>query len=326
MSRRSRIVDGLICIVAVAAMIAWATPARAVLTCTFTITNINFGNINLTANTVFDTTGTFSATCTGGVGNSTARICPNISSGSGGTTTGNPRFLLNGATQLNYNLYSNAARTTVWGSHLWGFTQRPPTINISLNGSGNGSATRSIFARISTGQQTRPTGTYASSFSGSNTQIAYARSTVGNCAAIGATNATAAPFTVTATYPAICSVSAATLNFGATGVLTTAVNGSSTLTATCSSTTPYNIGLNAGTGSGATVAARKMTSGAATVGYSLYTNSARTTIWGNTVGTNTVSGVGAGVAQNYTVFGQVPPQATPQPATYVDTIITTVTY
>jgi spore coat protein U-like protein len=326
MRLRSRIVNGLICIVSVIATIACSTPAHAVLTCTFTITAVNFGNINLTANTVFTTTGTFTANCTGGTASSTARICPNINAGTGGTTTGNPRFMLNGATQLNYNLYSNAAHTTVWGSYLWGFAQTPPTINIALNGSGAGSATSTIFAQVSAGQQTLPTGTYTSSFSGTNTQIAYAQSTVGNCAAIGATNATAAPFTVTATYPATCAVSATTLNFGATGVLTAAVNGTSTLTATCSSPTPYNIGLNAGTATGATVTTRKMTFGAATVSYAIYSNAARTTNWGQTIGTDTVAGTGSGLAQNYTVYGQVPAQATPAPGTYTDTIIATVTY
>jgi len=47
---------------------------------------------------------------------------------------------------------------------------------------------------------------------------------------------------------------------------------------------------------------------------------------GNTVGTNTVSGTGSGAAQNFTVFGRVPSQTTPPPATYSDTIVTTVTY
>src|SRR2546423_13707763 len=90
--------------------------------------------------------------------------------------------------------------------------------------------------------------------------------------------------------------------------------------------TPYGLGLNAGTGSGATVATRKMTSGGATVNYSLYTNSGRTTVWGNTVGTDTVSAIGIGAAQSYTVYGRIPPQTTPAPSTYADTITLTVMY
>jgi spore coat protein U-like protein len=69
-----------------------------------------------------------------------------------------------------------------------------------------------------------------------------------------------------------------------------------------------------------------MTNGAATVSYSLYSNAARTTNWGNTVGTDTVAGTGTGSNQSYTVYGSVPAQTTPAPATYTDTITVTVTY
>jgi hypothetical protein len=104
------------------------------------------------------------------------------------------------------------------------------------------------------------------------------------------------------------------------------VDQSSTVQVQCTNTTPYNIGLNAGTGAGATVAVRKMTSGGATINYSLYTDNGRTTVWGNTVGTDTVSATSSGASQSYTVFGRVPAQTTPAPATYTDTITVTVTY
>src|SRR5258708_10671475 len=129
------------------------------------------------------------------------------------------------------------------------------------------------------------------------------------------------------TITASCTiVSASTLNFGSQGVLTANVDQQSTIQVQCTNTTPYNIGLDAGTGSGATVAARKMTSGATTVNYTLYSNSTRTTLWGNTVGTDTVAATGNGAAQSYTVYGRVPPQAAPAPRTYNDTITVTVTY
>jgi spore coat protein U-like protein len=91
-------------------------------------------------------------------------------------------------------------------------------------------------------------------------------------------------------------------------------------------TTPYNIGLDAGTGSGATVAVRKMSNGGNTVNYSLYSDSGRSTVWGNTVGTDTVAATGNGTSQSYTVYGRVPAQTTPAAATYTDTITVTVTY
>jgi spore coat protein U-like protein len=120
--------------------------------------------------------------------------------------------------------------------------------------------------------------------------------------------------------------SAATLNFGSIGVIVSNVDSTSTLRVQCTSGTVYSIGLNAGTGAGATVAVRKMSHGTSTINYSLYTTNARTTVWGNTVGTDTVAGTGNGASQSYTVYGRVPPQTAPAPAAYTDTITVTVTY
>src|SRR5262249_38716376 len=138
---------------------------------------------------------------------------------------------------------------------------------------------------------------------------------------------TTTTFTSQITIAATCVInSASTLNFGTQGVLNTNVDQTSTIQVACTDTTPYNIGLDAGTGSGATVALRKMTSGGATVSYSIYRDSARTTVWGNTIGTDTVAATGNGTAQNYTVYGRVPAQTTPAPGTYTDTVTVTVTY
>lgn len=138
---------------------------------------------------------------------------------------------------------------------------------------------------------------------------------------------TTSSFTVQITITASCTiVSAGALNFGSSGVLAANVDQASTLQVQCTNTTPYNIGLDAGTGTGATVAVRKLTNGGDTINYSLYSDAGRTTVWGNTVGTNTVASTGTGAAQNFTIFGRVPPQTTPAPATYSDTITVTVTY
>ena len=116
------------------------------------------------------------------------------------------------------------------------------------------------------------------------------------------------------------------LNFGSQGVLSANVDQTSALQVQCTDTTPYNVGLDAGTGAGATVATRKMTSGGNTVSYSLYTDSGRTTVWGNTVGTDTVAATGNGADQSYTVYGRVGTQTTPAPGSYSDTVTVTVTY
>ncbi|HYS49181.1 MAG TPA: spore coat U domain-containing protein [Xanthobacteraceae bacterium] len=139
---------------------------------------------------------------------------------------------------------------------------------------------------------------------------------------------TTATFQVRITIASACQVTSANdLDFGSQGVLGANVDAQTTLSVTCTLGTSYNVGLDAGTGAGATVAVRKMTGpAAATVNYSLYRDPARLLVWGNTVGTDTVPGVGTGLAISSLVYGRVPAQATPGPGLYTDTITVTVTF
>lgn len=148
-------------------------------------------------------------------------------------------------------------------------------------------------------------------------------------AAIYSNGSATATFNVTLTVQANCSIAANPLNFGTAGVLSTAVNQQTTVAVTCTNTTPYNVGLDAGNVTGSTVASRLMAGTSTgntgtTVSYQLYQDAARTVIWGNTQGVNTVAGTGTGSAQTLTVYGQVPNQATPKPDTYQSTVTATV--
>ena len=60
------------------------------------------------------------------------------------------------------------------------------------------------------------------------------------------------------------------------------------------------------------VTARKLKGGPSNelINYAIYSNSGRTTNWGNTVGTDTVAGTGNGSAQTLQVYGRVPAQTT----------------
>jgi spore coat protein U-like protein len=148
-------------------------------------------------------------------------------------------------------------------------------------------------------------------------------------AAVFSNGTATATFTVTLTLQANCSISANPLNFGTNGVLGTAINQQTTVAVTCTNTTPYNVGLDAGNVTGSSVTSRLMAGTATgntttTVGFQLYQDAGRTVIWGNTQSTNTVAGTGTGSAQSLTVFGQVPAQATPRPDTYQTTVTATV--
>jgi spore coat protein U-like protein len=144
-------------------------------------------------------------------------------------------------------------------------------------------------------------------------------------AAPGAVAATAtSTFTVNATVQATCLISATSLAFGIyTGVQT---DSSSTVTVTCTSTTPYNVGLSTGLATGATVTTRRMTGSGGLLTYSLTSDAGRNINWGNTVGTDTVTGTGNGNAQALTVFGRVAAGQFVAPGAYTDTITATVTF
>jgi spore coat protein U-like protein len=135
-------------------------------------------------------------------------------------------------------------------------------------------------------------------------------------------------FNVTVTIATTCVLnSASNLNFGTAGVLAAPINDQSTITVTCTNTTPYNIGLDKGL-NGGSVTTREMkgVAHAALINYSLFSNAPMTTNWGQTIGTDTVAATGTGSAQPFTVYGQIPAQTTPAPDTYNDTITVTVTY
>lgn len=137
-----------------------------------------------------------------------------------------------------------------------------------------------------------------------------------------------ATFTVNANVLAVCSVSATNLNFGDyNAVVGSANNATSALSVTCTNGQGYTIALDAGTSSGAAVNARKMTSGVHTLNYGLYTNSGRSTIWGDgTLSTATVAGTGNGSAQSVTVYAQLPTGQHVADGSYADTITVTLTY
>ena len=140
---------------------------------------------------------------------------------------------------------------------------------------------------------------------------------------------TTTTFNVTITLVNTCTInSTTTLNFGnSVGVLSANIDPAGVpISVTCTNGATYNVGLDAGTGAGATVATRKMTSGGSTVNYSLYRDNGYSNVWGNTVSTDTVSSTGTGAAQSFTVYGRVPSQTTPASGTYSDTITVTVTY
>jgi spore coat protein U-like protein len=142
----------------------------------------------------------------------------------------------------------------------------------------------------------------------------------------GATAATATgSMAVSATVLSFCVVSATPMAFG--NYSSSQLDSTASVVVTCSNGTSYNVGLDAGAGSGASVATRKMTGTAgATLNYALYRDSGRNTIWGTTVGSDTLAGTGNGLAQTLNVYGRIGGSQYPGAGAYTDTVVVTVTY
>jgi spore coat protein U-like protein len=134
-------------------------------------------------------------------------------------------------------------------------------------------------------------------------------------------------FQVTATVTESCNVTATDLVFGNYDPSVADNEKTSTITVTCTKGTDYDIGLNEGTASGATVTTRKMVGTVDSLNYSLFSDTNRTVNWGNTVGTDTVAvGSATGAAENHTVYGRIPTGQYVTAGSYSDTITVTVTY
>jgi spore coat protein U-like protein len=292
--------------------------------CSSTAAHGMYGTINVLPGVAIDTAATFTVTCSG-TANQTVRLCLEIEKGQ---VNGSEQRVLVGPEQLRHEFYTDSGRTTIWGS--WGAAASvyPPypygkQVDLNLGPSGNASTVQTIYARVFASQQTANPGWYGWSATAPKFKYGYAGATPCPTGSPSADGGTAIWLAQVANA---CNVSASNINFGTIAALTANVDATGTVTVQCTQTTSYNVGLNAGTGSGATVTTRKMTAGANTVNYSLYRNSSRTQVWGTTIGTNTVAGTGSGGNQNLTAYGRIPVQATPPPATYNDTITVTVTY
>ncbi len=137
---------------------------------------------------------------------------------------------------------------------------------------------------------------------------------------------------VTADANPTCTVSASGVAFGNYNPLANANSdstGSVSVTCTGSATATYTIAASAGAG---TYLARKLVSGSQLLGYNVYTDNTRTTIWGDgSSGTSLISGnivaASGGTTQSSTLYGRIPSaQQTAKVGSYSDVLTVTVTY
>lgn len=280
--------------------------------CTIRLTaqsSCQFGTINPVsfityASATLQTTGSIQVSCTSGTAYT---ISLNAGSIAGATITNRLLQRPNGGT-LGYQLFSDASYTTNWGNSAgtnW------------VTGTGTGIdnwRTVTVYAQMPGGEA------FFANQNGGN----YNDSVTVTLAWGGGQVISALSVTLQQVNSG-CWVGPSALNFGNyTGAV---LEATTTLQIGCGGTTPYDVGLDAGTGQGATTTTRKMTGpGGAELNYKLFRNAGYTTNWGNTVGTDTVHGTSNNGVQTLTVYGQMPAGQNVATGNYTDTIIATLTY
>ncbi len=135
---------------------------------------------------------------------------------------------------------------------------------------------------------------------------------------------------VSATVSGDCAVGASALAFPSASSAAIAagnIDATGNVTVNCTVGSAYTIALGIGTGTGATLASRKMSAGAQLLSYSVYTTSARTTVWGDGTGASvTLPGVGTGTDVSIAAYGRIFSGQSVPAANYSDTVNVTVSY
>jgi len=156
---------------------------------------------------------------------------------------------------------------------------------------------------------------------------------LGAASSVGAATATS-NLSVTASVSSNCTISTAAVAFGAYDPIGTnaaaPLNGTGSVSVTCSTgastTVTLGQGSNADTGSTAAVPVRRLKdAGTNFLSYALYSDTGRTTAWGDTAPTG-LPHTGTGTLTALTVYGQIPAGQNVAAASYSDTVVATVTF
>jgi spore coat protein U-like protein len=135
-------------LLATAAVLIAVSAAEAA--CTITTTAVSFGSYNVFAGSADDGTGQITYRCTG-----PRPPLVTIQLDKGGSPSFSPRQMRRGSEVLNYNLYLDSTRSTIWGDGTGGtqtYSRSNPPNGQNIN--------LSVFGRIPAGQDVSA-GTYS---------------------------------------------------------------------------------------------------------------------------------------------------------------------
>lgn len=145
--------------IAALSLLLGCTPAAAVVTCSIATNPLPFGNYSSASLVPSDTQANLTLSCSSNQPldlNLLVNYSVSLSAGNSGST--GSRYLLQGASRLNYNLYRDVARATLWGSGA--DASNGSLVILSLLPLNN-SATLTVFGRIPAQQTSVAAGSYS---------------------------------------------------------------------------------------------------------------------------------------------------------------------
>lgn len=310
---------------------AWVRPAVGAPSCSsYASGNLVFGTVNLLAGGITDSSTSITTGCSADPGTQVL-ICLSMEADPN-TKLYDPRNLGSGSSRMAFNLYADAARTTIWGSTKSSSYPAVPVIITFGAGEYYKTTSTTVFGRIkASGQMGLPAGTYDTGYIGgwpmTSSSRAFTGSTPPSCASGGMTSSSATYY-IQAVVNSDCLINSSTnMDFGTVfQTLSQNVDSTATITVTCNggqSGNGYYVLL--GNGLYANGSQRRMQGPGGYINYGLYQDAPRTVTWGNS-NYNGVQGTGTGQPQSLTVYGRVPPQPVPGVGTFSDTVVITLSY
>jgi spore coat protein U-like protein len=136
--------------------LVWCLPAHAAGSCSVTTTGLAFGAFPAPNPANVDSTANLSVSCKANP-NATTAFTISLSQGNGASF--NPRNMASGTYTLNYNLYSDASHSTIWGDGTSGTSQVSGTIPPGLP-PGSTTLNLTVYGRIP-GNQNLAAGSYS---------------------------------------------------------------------------------------------------------------------------------------------------------------------
>jgi len=329
-----------VCLALVLALagVCWSPAVTASgVSCNGHVSNLVFGDVSLANGGVVNTSATLTYGCSGAQPGDRVLVCVGLGANPTAPGMGSmvPRYLKRdyggGQTAyLAFNLYSDPARTTVWGD--FGSAGYQPQAFILQYGAGQYyvTQTQTVYGQIKTqGQAGLPYGLYnTTAIGGWPVHLKATKFNSPTPPACSTGDMSELSFTgyFAANVKSDCRIEAVSdLDFGTVfQTLDQNIDSTATLAVTCSLGSSYTVSLGYGSNSGGTQQRQMQGPGGALLKYGLYENATRS--GGDSWPSGGVPLTGNGQPQQLTIYGRVSPQTVPAPGVYSDTVVVTVSY